>query len=400
VIDVRAPRPDEFRAAADTVADALMFPRLSDEEWGPRSDSWTESHSVTAWDGDRCVGHAGAFHFDTTVPGGNRLPTSGVTRVGVLSTHTRRGVLRSMMTQLLTEARDAGKVLASLRASEAVIYERFGFGVAGEAADVRIRPREAGGVRRPAEGPMRLLRRDEVMAVVPDLYDRCGRRRVGTVSRPDFLWRRYLEDATTGKKPSFVAVHEDSTGTPDGYVHYTTGWNDDNEAGRGELHELVGADDEVERALWQYLLGIDLVTEWVADERPLDEAIRHSLTNPRAYTLTKRWDEQWLRLLDVDVALAARTYRPCDRAVTLQITDDLFSANNGTWRIDAYGSFRSHDEPDLQVDIATASAGYLGGTSWCELADAGRVRARRSEAVDEADTLFATRPYPFSGTFF
>ena len=400
MIEIRTPRPDELRAAADTVADALMFPRMNDDDWREREVSWADAHSVTAWDGDRCVGHAGAFPFDTTVPGGNTLPTSGVTRVGVLTTYRRQGVLTRMMTQLLEEAKDRGNVLASLRASEAVIYERYGFGVAAEAASITLRPREAGSVQRPAEGTMRLLQRDEIMDVVPALYERCARRRVGTVSRPRYMWTRYLDDALTGKKPSFVAVHEDSTGTADGYVHYTTGWDEHSESGKGEIEDLFGADDAVERALWQYLLGVDLVVEWTAGERPIDDAVRHSLTNRRAYKLTARWDEQWVRVIDLDVALGARTYRSTDRSVTIQVTDPMLTANNGTWRVDAYGAFRSHNEPDLQADITTVSAAYLGGTSWRELADAGRVRARSQDAIEDADTLFAARPSPFCGTFF
>ena len=400
MIEIRTPRPDELRAAADTVADALMFPRMSDDEWREREVSWADAHSVTAWDGDRCVGHAGAFPFDTTVPGGNTLPTSGVTRVGVLTTSRRQGLLTSMLTRLLEEAKDRGIVLASLRASEAVIYERYGFGVAAEAASIKLRPRDAGSVLRPAEGAMRLLRRDELLEVVPALYERCARRRVGTVSRPRYMWTRYLDDALTGKKASFVAVHEDSTGTPDGYVHYTTGWDEHDEGGKGEIEDLFGTDDAVERALWQYLLGVDLVVEWTAGERPMDDAVRHAFTNRRAYKMTARWDEQWVRVVDLDVALGARTYRPSDRSVTIQVNDPMLTANNGTWRIDAYGAFRSHNDPDLQVDITTMSAAYLGGTSWRELADAGRVRARSQEAIEDADTLFAHRPYPFCGTFF
>ena len=63
-------------AAATVTAVALMFPVPTDEEWAKREASWVESDSVTAWDGDRCVGSAHAFTVDTTVPGGERLPMS------------------------------------------------------------------------------------------------------------------------------------------------------------------------------------------------------------------------------------------------------------------------------------------------------------------------------------
>src|SRR5687768_3082450 len=53
------------------------------------------------WDGDECVGTAGAFSFRLTVPGGESVPAAGITGVGVAATHRRRGVLRSMMRRQL-----------------------------------------------------------------------------------------------------------------------------------------------------------------------------------------------------------------------------------------------------------------------------------------------------------
>lgn len=401
--DIRAPKPDEMRVVANTVADALISTRLSDEEWTAREAGWIDFDSLAAWDGDRCVGHVGAFRLDTTVPGGARVKTSGVTRVGVLPTHTRRGLLTSMMRQLLIEARGEGAALASLRASEGVIYERYGFAIAGEGAAVKVTTRSMGPVRSPAEGKITILSGEEFLDVVPPLYDRCARRRVGSVSRPQFFWPRILGDAISVKKPSFVAVHHDPAGCPDGYVHYDVRWaeqTDGSELGAGELHELFGADPAIERALWAYLLDIDLITTWKADNRPIDEAIRFAVRDTRAYKVHERWDEQWLRILDVDEAISARSYRACNRTVAVQVTDPLFAANEGTWRIGADGGDRTDDEPDLSVAIGSMSAAYLGGTTWRELADAGHVEVRRETAVDDADTLFAQRPAPFCGTFF
>lgn len=402
-IVVRPTALEERRAAAAAFTTALLFAPPNDEDWARSEPSWADGDSVSAWDGDRCVGHAGAFDFDTTVPGGARLDTSGVTRIGVLPTHTRQGALRDMMALLLDRARERGKVLASLRASEATIYGRFGFAVAGRAAAVRVDAHRARPVHRSSEGSMRLLRADEIADVIPELYDRCARDRVGTVNRPAWMWTRLLEDSVGGKKPAFVAVHQDSTGTPDGYVRYELGWthiDDMVERGRGELHDLRGATPAVERALWAYLLDLDLVTEWRAWWRPLDDVLIGAAADTRGYRTDGVVDEQWLRLLDVDVALGSRTYGATDRAVTVQVHDPVFSANCGTWRIDSYGAFRSHADPDLVADVAEVSAAYLGGTSWRSLADAGRVVVRRADAVADADTLFATRPVPFCGTFF
>src|SRR5262245_45158890 len=62
-----------------------------------------------AWEDGAVVGGAGAFPFMLTVPGG-RVRAAGVTAVGVLPTHRRRGILRSMMRAQLDACRDRGEL--------------------------------------------------------------------------------------------------------------------------------------------------------------------------------------------------------------------------------------------------------------------------------------------------
>ena len=72
---------------------------------------------------------AGVFPFGLTVPGG-ALPCAGVTVVGVLPSHRRRGLLRRMMDAQLRDVRERGEPIAALWASEETIYGRFGYGLA------------------------------------------------------------------------------------------------------------------------------------------------------------------------------------------------------------------------------------------------------------------------------
>ena len=144
-----------------------MHAPTNDEDWAKpdRLSSWDGSDSLSAWEGDRCVGHVAGFRFDTLVPGGAWVATSGVTRVGVLSTHRRRGLMRALLTRLLTEAaeprpgarqpagqRDAD--LPTLRFRARRLQRRGDDQLSGRAADL--------GCRRP--GTMRLLRPDEILA--------------------------------------------------------------------------------------------------------------------------------------------------------------------------------------------------------------------------------------------
>ena len=400
----RPPGPDELRSAGAVVALALLQAPHSDESWRKSEPTWQACDTISAFDGASCVGSASEFSVETTVPGGARLPTAAITRVGVLPTHRRQGVGKQLLERLVVDARERGRMLASLRATEAVIYSRFGFGVAGENASAVIDSRRARPLRCPEiDGTFRILDRGEILDVIPTLYDKVAHRRPGVITRPSWIWNRYFEEAIAGSAASFVAVHLDSTSQPDGYVHYDVSWQDafsEAPAGQGKIHELYGANAGIELALWRFLLDIDLVNTWRADERPLDDVAKFVVADSRAYAIKAVGDEQWLRILDVDVALGTRTYNSTDRAVTIMVRDPLIANNSGTWRVDAYGAFRSHNEPDIVVGIETISAAYMGGTPWWALHAAGYVREQRPGSVADADNLFASRPMPYCGSFF
>jgi predicted acetyltransferase len=376
----------------------------NDERWERSLPSWEGVPSFSAWDGDACVGHASTFLVDTTVPGGARLSTSAVTLVGVLPTHRRLRIGTRLMEALIDDAQQRGLVLASLRASEAVIYRRYGFGVAGEYAAVRIDPARVDPVRGAnANGSFRMLEPTEILDIVEPLYERVAHSRPGRMVRPPAWSERYLRAAIERTEPSFVVVHRDAAGQPDGYVHYNVKWSEgapQMPAGEGELHDLFGASDEVELALWQYLFDLDLVSSWQASERPVDDLVKLAARDPRGYQQISIEDEQWLRLVDADAALRGRSYNQASGSVVIKLADPLVQANNGSWRIDASGAQRTDDAPDLSVGIETLSAAYLGGPSWAALAGTGVVEVTSSEALATADTLFASRPLPHCGSFF
>jgi predicted acetyltransferase len=403
-IEIRLTQPHEYRLAANAFVVALMVPPPTDEQWERSLPSWQEAPSYSAWDGDICVGHGSHDIVDTTVPGGARLSTSAVTRVGILPTYRRRGLGTGLMRALIDDAVQRDLVLMSLRASEAVIYQRYGFGVAGDFCEATIDPQRVSPIAGAAtEGSFRILEPDEIVDTLGPLYERVAHRRPGVLTRPRHWTTRQFRAAIERKEASFVAVHHDVEGEPDGYVHYTVTWSDGMNAGStglGDVHELLGATDAVELALWQYIVDTDLVTRWKTVGRPADDLVRLAANDSRGYQQTSIEDEQWLRLIDADRALRGRSYHQASGSVTIRVADPLIPANNGTWRISAEGAERTDDAPDLSVGIETISAVYLGGPSWAALAVVDDVEVTNPGAIATADTLFASRPLPWGGTFF
>ena len=140
-----------------------------------------------AWSNGAVVGGAGSFPFDLTVPGGD-LPTAGVTVVGVLPTHRRRGVLRSLMRAQLDDAHERGEPLAALWASEESIYGRFGYGLASFCGEITL-PREYTAFAHPfePEGTLRLIEPEEAQETIPPVFERIRPEWPGMFTRSDCL---------------------------------------------------------------------------------------------------------------------------------------------------------------------------------------------------------------------
>jgi predicted acetyltransferase len=402
-VDIRPLVIDDVPAALRLMARYFLVEPPTDIRITNALECWDPTRQFGAFDTGRVVAMAGVWPLHTTVPGLARLPTMGLTRVGVASTHRRRGILTALLRAQFDDSLQRSDVISSLRASEATIYGRFGYGLAGHVAKYRIKTRD-GGFAVPVEdtGTMRLLEPGEVMATLPAIYDRVGRTHVGAVDRSEGLWRNYLGEFA--KEPfvdaRWVAVHVGADGVPDGYVDFeaTDRRNWDNNGDLVTINDLIADDPTVYAALWRFVLDYDLVGTVEADERPTDEAIRHRLTNPRALQTIDRYDEQWVRLLNVDEAVRRRAYSG-EQSVVVLVTDSFVPTNNGAYRLGVEAG-RTNAAPDLSLDVSALGAVYLGGTSFAELAAAGRLVEHSNKAVTLADALCTSSRAPWCGSFF
>ena len=83
---------------------------------------------------------AASFRSRRGIPGG-LIRAAGVTLVGVLPTHRRRGILRRLMQAQIDDIHERGEPMAYLWASEDALYGRFGYGIASFSGNVEI-PRD------------------------------------------------------------------------------------------------------------------------------------------------------------------------------------------------------------------------------------------------------------------
>ena len=178
-----------------------------------------------ALDGDAVVGCGGAYSFTLTVPGGE-VGAAGITAIGVLPSHRRRGILRQMMTWLFAQARERGEPVAILWASEAAIYQRFGYGPGTLQTNLDMIKDKIHFVR-PVDPPgrIRIVGLDEAVERFSSVYEGVRGATPGAISRTEARWRyETLADAEWmryGNGAKVLALHE-TDGEADGYVIYRT----------------------------------------------------------------------------------------------------------------------------------------------------------------------------------
>jgi predicted acetyltransferase len=414
--------PGELEATIDLTALAFAVGPRATENYRKEAGLIIEPDRVfVVDDGDVLAGTAAAFSMAVALPGGGTLPLAGVAEVGVSPAYRRRGVLRTLMEAVHDQALDRGEPIAGLTASEGGIYRRFGYGVATRYQSLSIDRLGAAEVEPPfpdGTGPtvgdsgasrIRMLSYSEARPALLAVWDRYWHRVPGEVARPTSWWEMLEldpEEDRDGASARFVAVHDDATGAPDGFVVYriTRGWG----SGRPLPHELgiesiAAVDDGVVAALLRFVLGVDLVgtVEWEA--APPDLPFRWRLANPRALRVTRERDHLWLRPFDIAACLASRRYA-AEGACVLEVIDPARPALGGTFRLeggpDGATSRRSDAQPDLVVGVADLGALLLGGVSWSTLHRARLVDERTPGALTRADGMFRPDRAPYCSTDF
>jgi len=350
----------------------------------------------------RPVGTAAAYSFELTLPGEVLAPAAGVSAVGVLPSHRRQGVLSAMTRHQLTDLRAQGEFLAVLLASEATIYQRFGYGPATYTRRLTVtrhlaafaQPRARETTDAPAAsshtGSVEVLRRAECGEVLEEVYDRYRRAQPGALGRPHRWWALGAGAPPVTPTPRYVAVHRDADGVPDGYASYSID---------GEtltVDETITTDDTVFTALARFVLGHDLVTQCVFKHFPPDHPLRWQLADFSAGEVSHDEDRLWLRLLDVPRALIARGWF-MDGELVLDV-DDPFLVEHNRYLLTVRGGkadcVPTDREPDLSLDVSDLGSVYLGGTAPSTLVRAGHIRAHHRGAAALADALFRAERSP------
>lgn len=385
--------------AADGVAFSEVYPQSGIDSDTPTLEV---DRTLAAFDGKQLVGGASVLSMKMTVPGGDALPTGGVTWVSVQPSHRRQGILTEMMKRQMGDIHERGEPLAALWASESSIYGRFGFGPAVECYGWEIeRARTRFAVEPARSGVVRMVDAAEARRTFPQVWERTRPQQPGMTTRSEARWDRTTADSYS--RVQFRAVHE-TDGLADGYLTYRvkTNWPNNLAANEVTVAELIAASGEAHAALWTFALDIDLSGSVRGDNMAVDDPIQWMLADPRRLVRRRR-DAVWLRIVDVPTALAGRRYGSSGRLV-IDVSDSFCDWMAGRYALQASPDGAScrptTDSAELALSAAALGAIYLGGVRASTLARAGQIEERTSGALLRADELFASDRAPWNPDFF
>ncbi|WP_113902653.1 MULTISPECIES: GNAT family N-acetyltransferase [Brevibacterium] len=343
------------------------------------------------------------FEKLVNVGGGRLVPGHLITWVTVRPTHRRRGLLRSLMTSDLAEAKAEGYPFAALTATEGGIYSRFGFGVSSWSHSIEVDTSPGFQMLREPDRRVEMCDPGVLRELAPAIYDRFMRTSPGAMERQ----QTYIERATGALDPATgeadrgvrAALHFDAHGEPDGYVSYKfAGWS--TTPPTIELIDFVAVTDGAYASLWSFLAAIDLSSRVTFKESSEDSPLPWLLTDSRRVKTVGTEDNIWLRILDVRAALEARPwYVPGTLVIDI---DDPLELTGGRFRITSDGenarveTASASTPADLGMGIAELGSLYFGGADPVILARAGRIDENVPGAAVQASAMFSLERLPYS----
>jgi predicted acetyltransferase len=404
---LRPIKSDELPALADATGQAFGSPTPDDFAL----DGWRAhelDRTLAAFDGDDIVGTGRCYSFELTMPGGAVVPAAGVSWIATLPTHRRRGVLRSIIERQLDDAVTRDEPVAILNASEGSIYRRFGFGESTFSCQIEV-DRRSVQFRNPTPvGRVRLLSLADARVQLPAIYERVRVVQPGAVSRPTLWWGHQYFDAETDRpKARYYVVYESADGSADGFAGYDIDaqYADNVPNSTLSVRDLAAVTPDAYHALWEYLVGVDLVQTISAFNAPPDAPLRWLLRDSRAVRTKRLGDWLWVRVLDTARVLAERRYAVAGELV-IEVRDASRSTGAAAGCFELSGGpeaatcARSNRPSDLVMDVAELGSILLGGVVPSTLAYAGTIEVRNASALELADAMFRSSPLPFSMTWF
>lgn len=315
------------------------------------------------------------------------LPLRMIRDITTSATHRRRGLLKRLIEDDLSDAVAQGVPVAALTASEATIYGRWGFGPATSNQVIELDATPGFALRDFTDrGRVELIEPADAWPYVKGVFDAFHVRQRGSVEWPtqykDIHTGAYDYNDRSANSKVRAAVHLDAAGAVDGFVIFSFGENN-----TIKVEEMVALDPTAQLALWSFLASTDRVQKVTFSIAHPHDPLPWALVDHRRVKCTGLSDFLWIRVLDVERCLAARPWT-ADGRIVLAVDDPQGHAAGSFEVTTSAGVATVHTSdqaPDVTLSAETLGSLYLGGVSVLALHRAGRIGG-----ADQAVRRFAS----------
>jgi predicted acetyltransferase len=338
---------------------------------------------------------------------GARFPVAGVSMVGTLPIHRRKGHLRKLTQrhfEMLYESRQ--QPITALNASMAAIYQRFGYGIVSSKNTYNFEPRHlqfSAGCVIPGSF---YEAGDNDMATILEIYDKFAVPRVGCLQRDEKLEVAPGAPLTVlaippSPVPPMKLIYQEGE-KPLSYVIYsvTRGLKPGDQ--QLNIHDLAWVTPQAYRAIWECFANMDLVRNITWGRVPTDDPLPHILLEPRKLG-SVNGDGLLARFVDVARAIPMRPYRE-EASLTFELIDDFCSWNAGKWKLEVSptgADMKPTDEsPQLTMPVSTLAMLMFGQISATEASRMARLDVHEDGSLNAWDRVMRTPYRPFCADMF
>lgn len=336
---------------------------------------------------------------------GKAVAMAGVSSVGTLPEYRRRGFVRQVMTEAFVRMRERGQAVAALWASQAAIYQRYQYAMTTvlrrytiDTVDIAFHD---------GDGGSGVVTRCEPGAGMPRLkamYIEYIAGRTCYLHRSSTLWQLTVLEQVDADGPVHVAICQ-RDGRDTGYVVYTVRPGKINHPARSQemkIRDLVALDSDTYRSLWRFVASHDMVglVSWA--NAPLDDPAPELFAEPRMLHAEDR-EGVWLRIVDVEQALAERGYNSHGTLKIAIAADALAPWNEGVFELTVNEGgtqvAKVSGDADISLSVKTLALLYAGRHTPLRLAGMGLIEGS-DEALQTTAMLFQTRFAPHAPDHF
>ncbi len=397
-IEIRPALPSEMDQMG-RIASYVYAGSYGDGQDNTISRSNRPEWTLCGFDGDRMVASYSTIPF-TMRANGKAMALGGVSAVGTLPEYRRQGLARRLTTLSLADMYERGQPVAALWASQAAIYQRYGYAQATVNRSYAIDSVDIGFFDGdPGRGDVRRVDIEEGYDLIKAIYIAFITNRLCYLHRARALWDNNALADVAEDGPAHLAVSYDEDGRPNGYAVYTLRSGKVDHASRSQevvVRDLAWLTTDAYRSLWSWFACHDLVGRVRWNTAPVDDPAPELLIEPRLLH-TSDVEGLWLRVVNVEAALAGRGYDN-DGAISIKImADDLAPWNTGAYTLTVDGGEAevkgAPGGAELTMSIKALASLFSGFRSARRLWAWGLIEGT-PDAIVRADHLFATSTGP------